>query len=137
MLYNLLHDVSVIHMFISNAHNILVQPQTLETQSERIAQNIFQHCLSDSEYAPYPKKPNISSHPVSAKTTSAACHPSQCHTLRESLLLRVLAKLIARGGKADKAASGARMVPRDKAWPLAEAAMAGNFDWEAYVHEYI
>ena len=56
-----------------------------------------------------------------------------CHTLRESLLLRVLAKLIARGGKAGKAASGARMVPRDMAWPLAEAAMAGNFNWEAYV----
>ena len=59
--------------------------------------------------------------------------PPHCHTLRESLLLRVLDKLIARGGKAGKAASGARMVPRDKAWPLAEAAMAGNFDWEAYV----
>ena len=62
IMYNLLRDVSVIHMFISNAHNCLALPQICETQSERMAQHIFQHCLSDSEYASYPKKPNISLH---------------------------------------------------------------------------
>ena len=58
---------------------------------------------------------------------------SHCHSMRESLLMRVIAKLIARGGKAGKAAAGMQLVTQEKAWPLAEAAMAGNFDWDAYV----
>jgi hypothetical protein len=58
---------------------------------------------------------------------------SHCHSLRESLLMRVIAKLIARGGKAGKAAAGMQLVTQEEAWPLAEAAMAGSFDWDAYV----
>ena len=55
-------------------------------------------------------------HAPGERETHKRSLPPHCHALREPLLLRVLTKLIARGGSAGKAASGARLVTREKAW---------------------
>jgi hypothetical protein len=54
-------------------------------------------------------------HAPGERETHKRSLPPHCHALRESLLLRVLAKLIARGGTTGKAASCARLAQREKA----------------------